>query len=181
MIWMHGFLFEWSLKVWKMNLKRILKKKIPKPQTPSLFPSGPADPSLFLPLFSQPASQPGLPAFFSSRPSNAFPRRPNRASPPFLFAPVTDRWGPAVRPSPYLQPAGQPRPIHGRRPLPAGSAASPPSKPLNQVQWSSPFTPPLQAGLFPSLNLTLLNSIKAAWPLMAMPAGSRLPSPLRPI
>jgi hypothetical protein len=37
------------------------------------------------------------------------PSRPSTSSPPFSFAPVADRWGPAVRPFPNLQ-SGQPRP-----------------------------------------------------------------------
>jgi hypothetical protein len=41
--------------------------------------------------------------------------------------PITNRWGPAIWLSPYLQPTGQPRPLHGRRPLPADSRAPPPS------------------------------------------------------
>jgi hypothetical protein len=43
--------------------------------------------------------------------------------------PVADRWGPAVRLSPYLQPAGQPRPLPGCWPLPADSRAPPSFKP----------------------------------------------------
>jgi hypothetical protein len=67
-----------------------------------------------------------------SGPARLF-RWPSTAPPPFLFAPVTDRWGPAVRPFPYLRPSGQPRPLQGvgryrpppLRPSPSNTAIKP--------------------------------------------------------
>jgi hypothetical protein len=80
--------------------------------------------------------------------------------------------GPAVRPSPYLQPRG------GRAPIKAAGRYRPgPPLPHHQtlaIKCSeAPPSLPLFKRPLPLLNLPPpLISIKAAWPLMAMPPGA---------
>jgi hypothetical protein len=84
-------------------------------------------------------------------------RAAHRADPPaqlslpsFLFLPAGGKWGPTVKPSPYLSPWVA-RPLDGRQPLPESTAPfllQPPIK----AEWSSALTPPLQSRPLPLLN-----------------------------
>jgi hypothetical protein len=104
------------------------------------------------------------------------PRRPNRTSLPFLLRPVADRWGPAVRLSPYLQPAGQPLPLMAAGRYRPGSA-------LPRLQTSpsccSEARPSFTAINQPFLLLNPHSPLiphQRSRPLMDMPPGAPSPS-----
>jgi hypothetical protein len=69
---------------------------------------------------------------------------------PFLFLSDADRWGPAVRVTPYLQPRVS-RALDGRRPLPAGLPRFPAFKCPHQAVVKPTFTLPPSIDSFPLL------------------------------
>jgi hypothetical protein len=166
------------------NLKRKLKTSLfPHP----FLPCGPLPPARFSFFLPQPANPPRPLAFFS----RARMRRPAHPAhlvsplahpaPPLLFSCARSLAG-GAQPSglPLPPAAGWPRPNHGRRPLPAGSAAPPTFKPAQ----SSAVKPPIHS---PALTRPLLlkppplNTIKAVLPSRAYLSAPRsslgLPSP----
>jgi hypothetical protein len=108
----------------KNKFENNLKRKTQNLSLPSpLSPLRPTSPGLLF-FFSYSARKPAQAAglLFPTAHAQAgppglacLPADPSRASPTFLLCPVTGRWGPAVRPFPYLQPRG------GRAPIMAAS------------------------------------------------------------
>jgi hypothetical protein len=169
-----------------MNLKRILKKENSFPLSLSC---GPLPRPAFLLFSRSQRSQPGPPAFSPALARASGPTGPATPSPVgptapplffFLRQPLTGGARPSGPPPTF-------NPQLGCAPIMAADRYRPgPPLPRLQTPQSSAVKLPPSLNLFkrsfPLLNpFPILNSIKVAWPLMSMPAGSRLPSPPEPI
>jgi hypothetical protein len=97
---------------------------------------------------------------------------------PFLFLSDADRWGPAVRVTPYLQPRVS-HALDGRRPLPAGLPRFPAFKCPHQAAVKPTFTLPPSIDSFPLLIPPPLDCNQGRRSLMAMAAGVPLSLPSR--
>jgi hypothetical protein len=135
-----AWIFVWfEFECLKNEFERNLKKK--RKQTNSSLP---------LSLSSPARKTPGRLAFLLSRASKPAhvgptpsPRRPNTPAPSLFFCSSHWRVGPG-RQARLPPPAGSATPHPARRrPLPAGSINSPPSKPCNWAQWYPSFISPL--------------------------------------
>jgi hypothetical protein len=180
-------LFEWSVKSLKNEFAKSLKRK--KPQTPvpsSFFSFGRADLSplglffLFLFLFPQPARlfRPLASPRLHVPAAHAGPARLS-ASPtaPFPFSFSRSQWqvGPGRQAFPYHLPRISCAPLHGRRPLPAGFCAPPPSKHFFMPQWCSAITLPPSLGRFLSLNPPLDSPSRLHGHWRPWPSGAASP------